>query len=383
MRPDSGMPSHDLPPYRLLTAAGDWQRCLAALQAQPRLALDLEANSLFAYREQVCLIQLSIPGQDYILDPVAGFDFHELGALMADPAVEKVFHAVEYDLILLRRSYGWRAENLFDTMWAARILGIQRYGLANLLEERYGVRLNKRYQKADWCRRPLEPAQLAYAQMDTHYLLRLRDDLGAELAAAGRLAEAEETFAQQADVRPAPAAFDPDGFWAINGVKELPRGRLGLLQALYLYRDRQAQALDRPAFKIFGDRTLLELAQAAPRNLAELGQVHGMSAGQLRRHGRRLLAVIQEGLNAAPPRRPRRAGRRTPDAVIERYERLREWRKRQAQARGVESDVIMSREALWELAHANPETPADFDQIASLGPWRRQQYQAALLKLLG
>jgi ribonuclease D len=199
----------NLPPYRLVTNPSDWQRCLAQLQKYPRLAIDLEANSLFAYREQVCLIQISIPNQDYIVDPLAKIDLSPLGAIIGDPAVEKVFHAAEYDLLLIKREFGWRLQNLFDTMWATRILGYDRCGLANILESFYGVSLDKKHQRANWCKRPLTTSQLAYARMDTHYLLRLRDDLAAELDEAGRTAEARETFAEQSDVHPNNNEFDP------------------------------------------------------------------------------------------------------------------------------------------------------------------------------
>ncbi|MCA9875056.1 MAG: ribonuclease D, partial [Anaerolineales bacterium] len=156
-----------LPPHHLITTQTDWQDCLAALKQEPRIAIDLEANSMYAYRERVCLIQISIPSQDYIIDPVAKVDLSGLGELLADTAVEKVFHAAEYDLILLKREYEWELNNLFDTMWAARILGYKQYGLASLLKKIFDLKLDKQYQKSNWCRRPLSPAQLTYAQLDT------------------------------------------------------------------------------------------------------------------------------------------------------------------------------------------------------------------------
>ena len=181
-----------LPPYRFIAAEDTWQTCLDDLRKQSRIAIDLESNSLYSYREEVCLIQMSTQDIDYIVDPIAGLDLFDLGQIIHDPMVEKVFHAAEYDCILLKSQYGWKLENLFDTMWAARILGYERYSLANMLEEAYGVKLNKKYQKANWCRRPLSEAQLKYAQMDTHYLLRLRNDLSQELEQHGRLEEARE-----------------------------------------------------------------------------------------------------------------------------------------------------------------------------------------------
>lgn len=370
-----------LPSLKLVTTAHQWQDCLSRLRQQPRLAIDLEANSMYAYREQVCLIQISIPGQDYVVDPVAKLNLHGLGELIADTAVEKIFHAAEYDLTLLKRQYGWQCHHLFDTMWAARILGYERYGLANLLQALYGVKQNKKYQKSNWCRRPLSDEQLAYAQQDTHFLLRLRDHLAAELAAQGCIAEAREIFAEQTEVTPSDQSFDPEGFWSISGVYELTRQQQAVLKELYAYRDQEAARRNQPLFKVFSDRTLLEIAQATPTHLEEIQPVYGMSNGQVRRYGRRLLQIIAESREAPPPPFPPR-NHRPPEAVSNRYDKLHTWRKAKAQARGVESDVILSRDAMWALARNNPQTVAELTQIEQLGPWRRQTYGEEIIRLL-
>jgi len=370
-----------LPPHQLITTSQEWQEGLEKLQAEPRLAIDLEANSMHAYREQVCLIQISIPQQDYIIDPLAKLDLSRLGSLIADPAVEKVFHAAEYDLTLVKRQYGWELNNLFDTMWAARILGYPRYGLAHLLKRLYNVRLNKRFQKSNWCKRPLSPAHLTYAQLDTHYLLQLRDQLDSELKAAGRQQEAQEIFKEQTRVKLSDNNFDPEDFWSISGAYDLNRQQQALLRELTIYRDQVAHRRDQPLFKIFSDRTLLELAQAAPNQLEQLRQIHGMSNGQIQRYGQRLLQVIDSGKQAAPPSYPKRS-KRPPEPVSNRYEKLHNWRKSRAQARGVESDVIISRDALWKIAEANPQTIDELAQIDFVGIWRSQLYGEEMLDVL-
>ncbi|MCB8965697.1 MAG: HRDC domain-containing protein [Ardenticatenaceae bacterium] len=370
-----------LPPYKLITTPQDWQTCLETLQAAPRLAIDLEANSMFAYQEQVCLIQISVPNHDYIIDPVAPIDLSGLGEIVANPDVGKVLHAAEYDLLLLKRQYDWQLNNLFDTMWAARILGYKRYGLANLLQKLYDVKLNKRYQKSDWCRRPLSPEQLIYAQYDTHFLLQLRDDLYAQLQQAGHLAEAAETFVQQTQVKLTNHEFDPDSFWSFTGVYELSASQQAILKALNIYRDEEAKRRNQPHFKVLGERTLVELAKRAPRSMQELEQIYGMTAGQMQRYGRSLLAIIQQNRRAAAPPPPKRH-KRHPDIVLNRYEKLHTWRKQRAQKRGVESDVIISREALWAIARLGPKTMGELEPIESLGEWRRQTYGAEILNLL-
>lgn len=371
-----------LPPYNLVAAEAEWQTCLADIKNHTRLAIDLESNSLFSYREEVCLIQLSTGKKDYIIDPIAGLDLYEFGQIIQDSSIEKVFHAAEYDCILLKKQYGWKLENLFDTMWAARILGYQRFGLANMLEKAYDVRLNKKYQKANWCKRPLSGAQLIYAQMDTHFLLRLRDDLAAEIEKAGYMVEAREVFAEQTQVRAANKLFDPHGFWTINGVRDLRPKQQAVVRALYLFREEQAKRQNRPHFKIIGDRTIIELARLSPTHPEGMEGVYGMSPGQIRRYGRQLARIIERALTDPAPRWPKRSNRRPSEVVSSRYERLHYWRKERARARGVESDVIVSRDALWELARANPSCVADLSSINGLGPWRRATYGEDILEVL-
>jgi len=371
-----------LPPFEFVAKNAEWQSCLARLRREKRLAIDLEANSLYAYRERVCLIQISIPGQDYIIDPEQKLDLGGLGQIVSNPKVEKVFHAAEYDLILLKKQYGWTLANLFDTMWASRILGLKQFGLASLLRDRYGARVNKKYQKANWCRRPLPQPQLVYAQMDTHYLLKLRHDLAAELKDASRYEEAIEIFAEQSEVQPGDNSFTPDDFWSISGSNELNGRQRAVLKALGIFRNDEARRQDRPLFKIFEDRTALQLAQIMPQSLDELPSIHGMSRGQVRRYGRRLIKVIESAMHDPVPKRPKTRNRHLPDRIVARYERLHNWRKDKAKRRGVESDVIISRQAMWKLAEKNPKSVQQLASLEILGPWRCETYGKELLKVL-
>jgi ribonuclease D len=371
----------NLPRHQLITTQNAWQACVEKLQVEPRLAIDLEANSMYAYREQVCLIQISIPSQDFIIDPIPVADLSALGEILNNSAVEKVFHAAEYDLILLKREYDWELTNLFDTMWAARILGYKRYGLASLLGELYQINLNKRFQKSNWCKRPLSPSQLTYAQHDTHFLLRLRDHFEGELRDAGCMEEALEIFAEQTSVTPNNNHFDPDSFWSIHGVHELNNQQQAVLKALNIFRDDEARQRNLPLFKVLSNKTLLNLAQVEPDNLNQVHQVHGMTWGQIRRYGQGILDVIQKAREAPPPAQPKRP-KRPSDRVLNRYEKLHTWRKNRARKRGVESDVIISRHTLWEIAEKNPNSPAELAKINSLGTWRNRTYGPEILEIL-
>jgi ribonuclease D len=219
---------------------------LGVLIPASRIAIDIEADSLYHYFEKVCLIQISSDSETFILDPLAIRDLSALGPIMADPGVEKVFHAANYDLYCLRRDYGFHFKYIFDTHVAAQLAGFEHLGLDALLEKLLAVTHSKRRQRDDWSRRPLEPEQLEYAAMDTHHLLHIRDLLEKQLGDKGRMYWAREEFDLIAETEASEREFDPEGFRRIKGSRDLPWQQLAVLRALYLLRDRYARELDAP-----------------------------------------------------------------------------------------------------------------------------------------
>lgn len=367
------------PPISIVDASG-LTALARELAQEAAIAVDTESNSLFAYRERVCLIQLSTQERDYIVDPLILSDLSGLGPLFADPRHQKVFHAADYDLLCLKRDYGFEFANIFDTKIAAGTLGWPQMGLASILESHFGVTMNKRYQRTNWGQRPLTPDQLHYAQLDTHYLLALRDLLQNELTARGRVEEAFEAFDLLARVTGDSQPMASNRFWRVTGARDLTPTQTGVLKEAYLYREEQAALADHPPFKVMSEQTLLEIAQCCPKQLSDLKAVTGMTPGQIHRHGSELLRAVQRGLLASPPPPPQ--FERTPDEVRERYDRLHQWRKHMARSRGVQSDIILPREALWELARSTPRTIAELETIEHLGPWRRQAYGTDILRVL-
>ncbi len=375
-----------LSPPQLVYSPEDLRAMLRDLRTHPAVAVDTESNSMHAYRERVCLIQFSVPGRDYIVDPLALQDIAALQSLFADAEIEKVFHAAEYDLICLWRDFGCKASGLFDTMMAARALGWEQVGLAAILREQFSVSVSKRFQRADWGKRPLSVAQLAYAQLDTRYLLQLRERQAVELRQRGQWPEVREEFDRiaRASARSSAAADadrrGADGFWRISGARKLSDRECAVLRELYQYRESVAERQDRPTFQVMGDAILLALAQISPRGTKSLKGVTGMSPVQIHRHGKGILQAVRRGLQAKPPQPPpsRRGDRR----VAARYDMLREWRKRRAQRRGLASDVILAREVMWSLARAAPANMAELETVQDLGPWRRAEYGEEILTLL-
>ncbi len=370
----------DLKPPSLITNSAQLATAIDQISRHTSIAVDTESDSLYVYREKVCLIQISIPENDFLIDPLAGFELQLLGQLLADPKVESIFHAAEYDVICLRRDYGFTFAKLYDTMWAARILGWPRVGLGDILKEKFGIQLDKRWQRHNWGKRPLEPEALAYARFDTHYLDQLREAQLVELRQTDRWAEAQEVFAELAHSSIDPRAFDPDDFWHVKGVWDLRGHALSILRRLYLLRDREAKRQNRPPFKIMGDRTLTALAQTAPHTLQQLEAIEGLSPLLIKRFGRLILEAIEHGRKDAVPTAPRRM---PPDqAVLARYEKLRAWRKQTAVERGVEPDVIAGNSVLMEVARRKPRALSDLENIVGLGPWRRGAYGQALLNVI-
>ena len=371
-----------LPQPTYIDSAEKLSALVRALADEPLLAIDTESNSLYAYRERVCLIQLSTRAADYIIDPLKIQSMQPLAPLFANARIEKVFHAAEYDLMCMKRDFGFVFRNLFDTMIAARICGLKLIGLGNLLAEFAGVAVDKSHQRDDWGQRPLPTESLLYAQMDTHYLPRLRDHFTAELARLGRLEEAAEAFFDVCRVPPARSLeFDPDGYWRISLPNNLTRRAAAILREVYIARERIAEERDVPAFKVMSDKALVAIAQRAPMTLSELSQVDGIPSIQVRRYGRILLDAVGVGMHARLPTPP------TPDPpadplVVERYTALREWRKARALERGVESDVIISKDALWTLAERAPDSLDEMDDVPGLGPWRLGVYGVELLEVI-
>jgi ribonuclease D len=371
----------NLPDPLIVADSANLRKVAKVLSAEPLIAFDTESNSLHAYRERVCLIQVSTRTADYVIDPLELDNLEPLRGIFADPGIEKVFHAAEYDIMCLKRDYGFSFQNIFDTMFAARVLGRKQFGLGALLEEFFGIQADKRFQRADWSQRPIPPDWLQYAQQDTHYLLEVRDRLRAELEAEGRLSEAAEMFAALTRVPAAAEShFDPDAFWHIPAAKRFNRRQMAILRELHLWRDSVAQRQNVPAYRIMSDNAMVGIILAKPNSVSALYDVRELGASNVRRHGRDILEMIERGLNAPLPTPPPHPPQVEP-AVQERYDMLHTWRKETAAKRGVESDIILSKESMWAMARKPPATLRDLDDVPGLGPWRRETYGAQLLTI--
>lgn len=347
------------------------------LAKQTSVAVDTESNSLHAYREQVCLIQFSTEETDYLVDPLALDDISPLGEIFTSSHVEKIFHAAEYDLICLKRDFNFSVTNIFDTRWAVRVLGYAGDGLNRLLYEKFDIKINKKFQKANWGKRPLAPEQINYARLDTHYLLPLKDMLQAELEEKGLLQLACEDFERACDVEipdAKPVLWERLG----NNHNFTPR-ELTILKELYECREGIAEKLNRPPFKVMSDKQLIEIVQLPPQHMDELFGL-GLSSKQVMRWGKKIMQAVERG-KTAPIVKPQQA-RRPSDAYLSRLDALKMWRKSVARKMGVESDVILPRQLMEPIAEKGPRTITELSKLLTGSAWRISRFGSQILEAM-
>jgi ribonuclease D len=327
---------------------------------------------MHSYFHKVCLIQISANGHHMVIDPLAvdPGDLDPLWAVVADPDLPVLMHGADYDVRILDRDYGVRVAGLQDTQIMAQLLGEEKTGLAALLEKELGVTLDKRYQRADWGRRPLKAAQLAYAAADTAYLGDLVDALRARLEEFGRWGWAENEFRKLEGVRHHQVEADPLAFERIKGGRSL-RGRArDRLFSLHGWRDQLARARDIPPFKILGNKALLELAEKPSADLDGLGEVEGVGPRAVRRWGRDLLRLLRKPRGAPERQRPVRL---PPPSAVERrrLKNLLSLRDATSEALGIQAGLLCSRGLAEAVAWRKPPctTMQDLADVG-LDGWR-------------
>jgi ribonuclease D len=369
------------PPVPLVRSQPDLEALFARLRAAPLLAVDTEAASFHRYTDRVYLLQISSRDETAVVDPLAVASLAPLAEVLADPAVEIVFHDADYDLRLLDREYGYRANNIFDTRIAAQLLNEPGVGLAALLEKYLGVRLDKRFQRADWSARPLSPEMLAYAASDTRHLPELRDILKAQLEARGRLTWAEEEFGLLDDTRWSPPDGEP-AYLRLKGAKALKGRELAILRELFEWREGVAQRSDRATFRVLNNEPMLLMARQAPADLAALKTIPGIGGDQAERRGREILAAVKRGQEIPDRDLPRveRPPRRAYDPAFEaRLERLKAARNLLAVRLDLAPGVLCPNGTLEAIARVNPTSRDALAAVPELRRWQLEELGPELL----
>lgn len=376
----------ELPPPHLVDDRESLRRLLDDLAGQEEIAVDTEADSFFHYREQVCLIQITVEDRDYLVDPLKGLSLEGLGKVLADPKKLKVFHDGEYDILILKREHGFKFKHLFDTRVASAALGSATPGLAAVIGERFGVELDKTLQRSNWSTRPLSDRQVAYARLDTHYLIPLMHELRPELEAKKRTIIVEGECRRLERLEPSDRTFEPDEFLRLKGARSLRPHQMQALRELYMLRDELAQERDLPPFKVLGNPVLLALAVAQPTTPGQLARVEELSPRVARRIGPRITAAIARAkelgpLKAMPQLRSRDGTGELSEEAFELHERLKNWRKDRAQEEGIDASLILNRIVLLRLASEAPTTPEALRRIEGLEAWQQELFGAEVLEV--
>ncbi len=345
-------------------------------------ALDTESDSLFHHIEKVCLVQIATEDGDcYLVDPLVVRDLSPLGPVMADPQVLKVLHGADYDVTTLKRDFAFGFASLFDTMLAARLLGLTELGLAALARNELGVALSKDNQKDDWSRRPLTPQQEAYAAADVAHLVALQRRLSDRLESLGRLSWLREECDAVAALAPAARRRDPDAYLSIKGAKRLAPRALAALRELVAWRERRAQETDLPPFKILASEVLLRLAEL-PESASGLGSSLPPRIRPREGEIKEALARAHALDEAQLPVVPRSARPILPDPVLRRIARLKAWRTAKAAELKLDVSVVLPQRLIDKLAEAGPRDGDGLDAIEGLRRWRIQAFGREILAAL-
>ena len=344
-----------------------------------QIAVDTEADSLHSYFDKVCLIQISLPDEDLVVDPLARVDLTRFGEILADPAVTKVFHGGDYDLRIMHRDFGFTVSNLIDTSICAQLLGYEGLGLAALLDRHFGVKLNKVHQRADWSMRPLTADMLAYASMDTHYLGELAAKLREELTLLGRWEWAVEEFARLENVRYRESEDEAETWRKMKNLGSLDRRGLAIVRDLHQWRDALARKADRPPFKVLGNDTMVDIAKEKPATLRDLAALRSVARYHSDRYGRELAAIVKRAMEIPEAELPER---NEPKAWIRdkqlenRINRLKDVRDRYARELKIDPSVLSARHILAAIA-----TSGTLD-VPNMREWQKQVMGEELMRVL-
>lgn len=361
--------------FELITTAAALDRCMLHLDKQEVIALDTEASSFHRYKERVCLIQLSTRSETFLVDPLALKDLDPLGGLLAKPGMEVVIHDADYDLRILAKHHGIRVENVFDTLVASELVNEPEIGLAALLGKYQGLQIDKKFQKADWSKRPLPTPMLDYAAGDTSHLIALRDILKNKLIEKGRWSWAVEEFALLTDAPFNASTNEEPAYLRLKGAKTLKPAQLAVLREVFAWRDAVAESQDRTAFMILGNDVLLSLSMDPPATLKELLDRKGVNERIVERYGKKILAAVNAGRSLPKeqwPRleRPKRWNR--DDDYEDRLKRLKIAREGLMREFELRPGIIAANQLLAEIART---LPGDLDALAALPGMRRYQVE--------
>lgn len=369
---------------KIIASASEVAKLARSMGKSRRIAVDLEADSMYHFQERVCLLQMATARHQVVIDPLNVADLSALKPIFKNERYQKVFHGADYDVRSLYRDFQIEIHNLFDTQLASRFVGLKETGLEAVLQARFGVSLDKKYQRKDWSQRPLPAEMVAYAANDVRYLLQLAEILQDELRSKGRLAWVQEECEHLSRVRPVQNGNDPL-FLSFKGAGRLSPRSLAVLETLLQLRMDLARKKDRPLFKVFSNKSLLTLATTRPVSPVAIQKTGALSTRQVKMYGIELAAVIKKA-KALPSRTlpiyPRKKAPAFHPSVPVRIRAMKAWRDRKARTLKLEAGLLVNKNLMTAIAVRNPQGVAELEEIADMKNWQRIEFGRDIIAVL-
>jgi len=378
------MPRRGTHSYLMIDSIPKLEKFAGRLEKQKIIGVDLEADSMYHFKEKVCMIQIATQHTTAVIDPLQIKNLSVLKPVFRRADIQKIFHGADYDVRSLYRDFRISVNNLFDTELACRFLGYRESGLEAVLKNRFNVRLNKKYQRKDWSKRPLPREMIAYAAKDVHYLVPLAKGLQQELKHKGRLSWVEEECIYLSKVRAANTDSGPL-FPGFKGAGKLgPRG-LAVLEALLQLRKKMAQQQDRPLFRIIGNKSLIALAEMRPQSIRKLQKTEVLGTKQIDRYGKAIIAAVKKALQIPAkdlPNYPRKSAPHVPAIVAKRVKELRNWRDQLAKHLEIDPTIICTKALISAIAVQRPLTVSSLLKMKELKNWQATEFGGDIIEIL-
>ena len=376
--------SNRRPNFHIIANPAELKKMVSVLEKEKAIAVDLEADSMYHFAEKVCLIQIATEKVGFVIDTLGLEDMSLLKPIFYNADIQKIFHGSDYDIRSLYRDYRIRVNNLFDTQIACRFLGMNETGLDAALFKFFDIRLDKKYQKKDWSRRPLPEDMLAYAAKDVLYLVALGKLLENGLDKKGRLFWVYEESRRLSRLRPSLNEAGPL-FLRFKGAGRLAPRELAVLEAILKYRKDVAAHKDRPVFKIFGNAAILKIVKSRPPNISQLEKTEALSRKQIGMYGDALIKKVQQALAIPDAELPSYPHTRVPilkPKIRRRIKTLKGWREKKAQQLSIEPALVCSKVVMADLATTNPGRVSQLNQVKDMRNWQKNVWGEEIITLL-
>ncbi|MGD8881576.1 MAG: HRDC domain-containing protein [Desulfobacterales bacterium] len=370
--------------YLKINSLTDLEKFAGQLLKQRIIGVDLEADSMYHFKEKVCLIQIATQHTTAVIDPLQVRNLSALKPVFRRGDIQKVFHGADYDVRSLYRDFKISINNLFDTELASRFLGFKESGLDAVLTKRYNVHLNKKYQRKDWSKRPLSEEMIDYAAADVHYLIPLAKSLRQELKQKGRLSWVQEECAYLSTVRPTANDAGPL-FLGFKGAGKLDPRDLAVLEALLHLRKEIAQQRDQPLFRIMGNKSILTIAETRPQSIKKLLETEALGSKQIDRYGKNVVAAVKTALRIPAkdlPKYPRKTAPMVPAIVAKRVKELRRWRDGLAKKLEIDPSIICTKALISAIAVQKPVNLGGLSRIKELKTWQATGFGNDIIGIL-